>query len=49
MKLQTTTKDGVRFSTAKAFLTPALSRPNLHILTKATATKVLLKASENKL
>jgi choline dehydrogenase len=45
MKLQTTTKDGVRFSTAKAFLTPALKRPNLHILTWARATKILLKTS----
>jgi len=40
--MQITAKDGKRFSTAKAFLRPALKRPNLHVILKARVTKVLL-------
>ena len=43
--MQTTTKDGLRFSTAKAFLRPALRRKNLHILINAHVTKILLRNS----
>ncbi len=32
---QVTQKDGERFSAAKAYLTPNLGRPNLHVLTDA--------------
>ncbi|ROZ88960.1 GMC family oxidoreductase [Gordonia sp. OPL2] len=32
---------GARFSTADAYLRPALKRKNLHLITQATATKVL--------
>ena len=45
--MQTTTKDGARFSTAKAFLKPILKRKNLHILIHAHVTKILLKASND--
>jgi len=45
MQSQTTTKDGRRFSTAKAFLKPALRRRNLDILLNAYVTKVLLTES----
>jgi choline dehydrogenase len=33
-----TQKKGVRWSAARAFLKPAMARPNLHVLTKATVT-----------
>jgi choline dehydrogenase-like flavoprotein len=39
---QATIKNGKRFSTAKAFLKPALYRKNLHIVLNAYVTKVLL-------
>ncbi|XP_065201705.1 glucose dehydrogenase [FAD, quinone] isoform X3 [Planococcus citri] len=39
---QTTSRNGSRLSTAKAFLRPAKDRPNLHILLNTTATKVLI-------
>ncbi|QWC85485.1 GMC family oxidoreductase N-terminal domain-containing protein [Nocardioidaceae bacterium] len=38
---QTTTKNGVRWSTAKGYLDPVRERPNLTIATHALATKVL--------
>jgi len=38
---QVTQKDGQRWSAARAYLTPNLNRPNLHIITKARATRVL--------
>lgn len=41
---QVTQKDGLRFSSAKAFLKPAKTRANLTILTGAQATRVLLEA-----
>ncbi|QQS11431.1 MAG: choline dehydrogenase [Rhodospirillales bacterium] len=39
---QVTQKDGKRWSTARAFLDPARSRPNLRVETNAQATKLLL-------
>ena len=38
---QTTTRGGVRSSTAAAYLKPARNRPNLNILSEALATRVL--------
>lgn len=40
---QVTHKNGERFSAAKAYLTPNLSRPNLHVITGAQATRILLE------
>lgn len=40
---QVTHKDGERFSAAKAYLTPNLSRPNLQVITGALTTRVLLE------
>uniref|UniRef100_A0A6G1SCQ7 Glucose dehydrogenase n=1 Tax=Aceria tosichella TaxID=561515 RepID=A0A6G1SCQ7_9ACAR len=42
---QGTTRDGRRCSTSKAFLHPAAKRPNLHILTQAHVTKILIRPS----
>ena len=42
MIAQTTSKNGIRYSAARAFLRPASSRPNLHVILNATATKVLI-------
>ncbi len=39
-----TVKNGVRWSTANAYLKPALSRPNLTVVTHALVHKVLLSA-----
>jgi choline dehydrogenase len=40
---QVTQKGGRRWSTARAFLDPARSRPNLHVETEAHTTKLLLE------
>jgi choline dehydrogenase-like flavoprotein len=40
---QVTHKDGERFSAAKAYLAPNRRRPNLHVITGAHATRVLLE------
>ncbi len=40
---QVTHKNGERFSAAKAYLTPNLSRPNLHVITGAHTTRILLE------
>ena len=40
---QVTHRDGERFSAAKAYLTPNLSRPNLTVMTDAQATRVLFE------
>ncbi|MFI5000292.1 MAG: GMC family oxidoreductase, partial [Reyranellales bacterium] len=40
---QTTMKDGKRWSTARAFLDPARSRPNLRIETDALVSRVILE------
>lgn len=39
---QRTIKDGTRCSTARAFLLPARARPNLHIMTDAEVTRIVL-------
>lgn len=49
MIAQTTTRNGSRLSTAKAFLRPVLNeRPNLHVLLNSTATKVLIDPSNKR-
>jgi choline dehydrogenase-like flavoprotein len=40
---QVTHRDGERFSAAKAYLAPARHRANLHVITAATATRVLMQ------
>jgi choline dehydrogenase-like flavoprotein len=40
---QVTHKNGERFSAAKAYLTPNLSRPNLQVITGAHTTRILLE------
>ncbi|MEI8324005.1 MAG: choline dehydrogenase [Betaproteobacteria bacterium] len=40
---QVTHKNGERCSAARAYLTPNLSRPNLHVITGAHATRILLE------
>lgn len=42
MIAQMTSKNGVRASSARAFIRPVRDRPNLHILLNTTVTKVLL-------
>ncbi|XP_050539699.1 glucose dehydrogenase [FAD, quinone] isoform X2 [Daktulosphaira vitifoliae] len=39
---QTMSRNGSRYSTARAFLRPAKNRPNLHFLLNATVTKILI-------
>lgn len=39
------TKNGVRYSTAKAFIRPASNRSNLHVMLNTTVTKVLINPS----
>ncbi|KAK9497893.1 hypothetical protein O3M35_003797 [Rhynocoris fuscipes] len=39
---QTTSRNGSRLSTAKAFLRPAKDRPNLHIMLNTTVTRILI-------
>ncbi|XP_052130163.1 glucose dehydrogenase [FAD, quinone]-like isoform X1 [Frankliniella occidentalis] len=41
--VQTSTKDGERWSTYRSYLLPALGRPNLHVETFAKATRVLFE------
>src|SRR6185437_12221589 len=41
---QLTVKDGLRMSTARAYLHPAMRRPNLQVRTHAHATQVLCQA-----
>ncbi|SAK85881.1 choline dehydrogenase [Caballeronia pedi] len=38
-----TVKDGVRWSTANAYLRPAMTRPNLHVVTNAMTHRVLIE------
>ncbi|WP_280151408.1 choline dehydrogenase [Piscinibacter sp. XHJ-5] len=40
---QVTHRNGERFSAAKAYLTPNLHRPNLHVVTQAQVTRLLLE------
>ncbi len=42
-RMHMTVKDGVRWSTANAYLKPAMGRPNLTIITNALTEKVLLE------
>jgi len=42
-RFQLTQRDGLRCSTAKAFLDPARSRPNLEIITNALVTRILFE------
>ncbi|KAJ2942841.1 hypothetical protein O0L34_g15030 [Tuta absoluta] len=46
-KACTTSKDGVRHSTARAFLAPFKDRNNLHVLKNAHVTKLLFKDNTN--
>lgn len=43
---QTTSRNGSRLSTARAFLRPARNRHNLHIMLNSTATRIIF--DENK-
>ncbi|OUR80240.1 glucose-methanol-choline oxidoreductase [Alphaproteobacteria bacterium 46_93_T64] len=43
---QATQKNGERWSAAKGYLTPNLSRPNLDILTNSLATKIILEGKK---
>ncbi|XP_052710386.1 glucose dehydrogenase [FAD, quinone]-like [Crassostrea angulata] len=40
---QETVKNGERWSTARAFLRPAMNRPNLHVSTNSHVTKILIE------
>lgn len=42
MIAQMTSRNGIRMSSARAFLRPARNRPNLHILLNTTVSKVLV-------
>lgn len=44
MIAQTNNKNGIRYSSARAFLRPVTNRKNLHILVNTTATKVLINS-----
>ncbi|KAJ8963250.1 hypothetical protein NQ318_018716 [Aromia moschata] len=39
---QSNTRNGVRLSTARAYLRPARNRPNLHVMLNSTATRILI-------
>ena len=41
---QVTQKDGERWSAARAYLAPARRRPNLHVVTDAMATQIIIEA-----
>lgn len=41
-------KDGVRWNTSKAFLRPAMDRPNLRVLTEANTDRVLVENKQAK-
>lgn len=47
MKSLTTTVNGTRFSTARAFLRPIKDRKNFHVIKNALATKILFKPGTN--
>lgn len=42
MVAHTNNKNGIRYSAARAFLRPAVKRPNLHIMVNSTVAKVLI-------
>ena len=43
---QVTHKNGERYSAAKAYLTPNLSRPNLRLITGARSTRILMEGKQ---
>ncbi len=43
---QATQKNGERWSAAKGYLTPNLKRPNLHVMTGAQASKILMEGKK---
>ncbi|MEQ8780674.1 MAG: choline dehydrogenase [Roseibium album] len=43
---QITAKDGFRMSTARAYLSPARKRPNVTVITRAHATRLVLQAGK---
>lgn len=45
-RMDMTVKDGVRWSTANAYLKPAMKRPNLKVVTGAMTHRVLLKGKK---
>ena len=45
-RMHMTVKDGVRWSTANAYLKPAMGRPNLTVVTKALTEKILLEGKK---
>ncbi|XP_074042098.1 glucose dehydrogenase [FAD, quinone] [Leptinotarsa decemlineata] len=45
---QSNTRNGVRLSSAKAYLRPARFRPNLHIMLNSTATKIIVNKTGGK-
>lgn len=44
-RMAMTVRDGRRWSTANAYLKPALSRPNLTVITEALATRILFEST----
>ena len=48
MRLQSTTRNGARCSTSKAFLRPVRHRKNLHISMRSHVLKILIDKSTNK-
>ncbi|XP_066908359.1 glucose dehydrogenase [FAD, quinone] isoform X2 [Halyomorpha halys] len=46
MIAQTTTRNGSRLSTSKAFLRPVKNRPNLHVMLNSTVTKILINQTK---
>ncbi|XP_076257914.1 glucose dehydrogenase [FAD, quinone]-like [Rhynchophorus ferrugineus] len=44
---QSNTKDGVRLSTARAYVRPQRNNPNFHVMINSTATKLLLAQNGN--
>lgn len=44
---QVTQKNGLRFSAKKAYLKPAMRRPNLRVITRAHATSLILETADN--
>ncbi|KOB64574.1 GMCbeta2 [Operophtera brumata] len=49
IKSYTTTRNGVRCSTARAFLSPLRDRKNLHVIKNAHATKLVFKTGTNQI
>ena len=45
-QMHMTVKNGVRWSTARAYLKPAQNRPNLHVITRALTRQILLEGKK---